>query len=380
MASYASLGRDINFDTKRCEGYRNFCNKLWNATRFVLMQVDGLDEHDRGIQQQHARLRPEGYMHFSMADRWIVNQLQRVEAEVERGFADHRLDNVANAIWRLRLGRVPRLVPGDRQGADRRRHAGAAARGARRTPLRVLEGSRGCIRWRPSSPPSCGARRRWPGAARRTAGQGILTAPYPKAELQRIDAEADTWVERLKAVAEACRQPRSEMNLSPAERVLLPASGDSAFLASAAPVLKALAWLSELRLFDDDAAFADATRTCRWRCRATRGWRCRCRSTWPPRARARQGDRAHRGRDRQGRAKLGNASFVERAPAGGQPGETASGGRRTLDQVFKIKRIASVVGLKSRAARRLAEICRCAAPPPRRRGCATARRSRPRAA
>jgi valyl-tRNA synthetase len=87
----------------------------------------------------------------------------------------------------------------------------------------------------------------------------VVNAAYPKAELQRIDADADAWVARLKAVVGACRQLRSEMNLSPAERVPLLTLGDAEFIAAAAPLLKALAKLSEVRLLDDEAAFAAAT-------------------------------------------------------------------------------------------------------------------------
>jgi valyl-tRNA synthetase len=93
------------------------------------------------------------------------------------------------------------------------------------------------------------------------ATAGIVSAPYPQAELHRVDADADTWMARLKAVAGACRQLRSEMNLSPAERVPLLASGDGEFVTAAAPLLKALARLSEVRHLADDAAFDEATRS-----------------------------------------------------------------------------------------------------------------------
>ncbi|MFO1216467.1 MAG: valine--tRNA ligase [Burkholderiaceae bacterium] len=337
MASYASLGRDINFDTKRCEGYRNFCNKLWNATRFVLMQVHGLDEHDRGIQQCTHDCGPEGYMHFSMADRWIVNQLQRVEAEVERGFADYRLDNVANAIyafvwdeycdWYLEIAKV-QIAGG----------TPAQQRAARRTLLRVLEAVLRLLHpvapfitaelWEHVAPLA--------GRGATDAGQGILTAPYPKAELQRIDAEADTWVERLKAVAGACRQLRSEMNLSPAERVPLLASGDSAFLASAAPVLKALARLSELRLFDDDAAFADATRNLPVAVQGDARLALQVQiDVAAESARLAKEIARIEAEIAKAGAKLGNASFVERAPAAvvSQEKQRLEDFRRTLDRL-----------------------------------------------
>jgi valyl-tRNA synthetase len=336
FAALASLGRNISFDSKRCEGYRNFCNKLWNATRFVLMQVQGLDEHDRGIQQCTHDCGPDGYMHFSRADRWIVSELQRVEAQVERGFAEYRLDNVANAIyafvwdeycdWYLEIAKV-QLATG----------SPAMQRAARRTLLRVLET---VLRLLHPIAPFITAEL-WeqvaPLAGRKAAGstEGIVTAPYPRAELSRVDAESDAWVAKLKAVAGACRQLRSEMNLSPAERVPLLVAGDAEFIASAAPVLKALARLSEL-LPLADAAFDEATRTTPV---AVQGEaRLALRVAIDVEAEGlRLAKEMARIEAEIGKAtvKLGNASFVERAPAAvvAQEKQRLEDFRRTLDRL-----------------------------------------------
>jgi valyl-tRNA synthetase len=336
MASYASLGRSINFDTKRCEGYRNFCNKLWNATRFVLMQVQGLDEHERGIRNCSNDCGPEGYMHFSPADRWIVSELQRVEAAVERGFAEYRLDNVANAIyafvwdeycdWYLEIAKVQLA-----QGTP------AQQRAARRTLLRVLESVLRLLHpvvpfitaelWEQVAPL---AGRKTPGSA-----QGIVTAPYPQPELSRVDAESDAWMAKLKAVAGACRQLRSEMNLSPAERVPLLVAGDADFIASAAPVLKALGRLAEVQQLSD-ADFDQATRATPVAVQGAARLALHVQVDIEAES-ARLAKEMSRleGEIAKASVKLGNASFVERAPAAvvSQEKQRLEDFQRTLDRL-----------------------------------------------
>jgi valyl-tRNA synthetase len=273
MASYASLGRNINFDTKRCEGYRNFCNKLWNATRFVLMNCEGQDcglkEHtkaecaapvfnaDGSLAQAAGPF--HGYMRFSAADRWISSEIQRVEAAVEQGFAEYRLDHVANALysfvwdeycdWYLEIAKVQ-----IQQGGA------AEQRATRRTLIRTLET---ILRLLHPLTPFITAElweRVAPVAGRKQEGDahGLVRAAYPKPQLGRVDAQADAWVAQLKALVAAVRALRSEMNLSPAQRVPLLAHSDS-FVAEAAPLLQALGKLSEVRLIEDEAAFSAAT-------------------------------------------------------------------------------------------------------------------------
>ena len=265
FAALASLGRSINFDSKRCEGYRNFCNKLWNASRFVLMNCEGQDcglqEHTKADCQPGGSA--HGYMDFSPCDRWITSQLQKTEAEVAKGFAEYRLDNVANTVydfvwnefcdWYLEIAKVQIQTGMNLQD----RQAGLAqARATRRTLIRTLE----CILRlaHPIIPFITEALWQTVAPVAGLGGESVSIARYPEAQPKKIDEAAIAHVARLKALVDACRQLRGEMNVSPATRLPLFAVGDSAFLRSAAPVLQALAKLSEVKVFDDEAAWQAA--------------------------------------------------------------------------------------------------------------------------
>ena len=255
FASLASPGRDIKFDLNRCDGYRNFCNKLWNATRFVLMNVEG---HDLALEHQQNGPACGGSapLEFSFADRWIVSQLQRVEKEVEQHFTDYRFDLVAQAIykfiwdefcdWYLEIAKVEIQTGNDAQ-----------QRGARRTLVRTLEAILRLAHplipfiteelWQTVAP-----------IAGRKTHDSIMLAAYPRAEEYKLDPVSEAKVERLKALAYACRNLRGEMNVSPALRMPLLVAGGGAEISEFAAILQALGKLSEVQIVSDMPADAMA--------------------------------------------------------------------------------------------------------------------------
>ena len=250
FASLASHGRDIKFDLQRCEGYRNFCNKLWNATRFVLMNCEG---QDIGLDESLP-------VKFSAADKWLIGRLQQAETEMADHFEHYRFDMAARTLhelvwdtycdWYLELAKV-QLSPhsGSPLSAEEEALNAARQRATRRTLVRVLET---ILRLAHPIIPFI-TEELWQKVAPLAGKQGdsIMLQPYPQANSKLIDPISLQQINLLQEMITACRKLRSEMNLSPAQRVPLIMSGDATILHGFAPYLQALGKLSGVSLVDD---------------------------------------------------------------------------------------------------------------------------------
>jgi valyl-tRNA synthetase len=207
FASLASTGRDINFDMGRIGGYRNFCNKLWNAARYVLMNTEGEDCGQNG-----------GEVELSIADRWIISRLQSTEKQMRDGIEGYRFDLAAQAIyeftwneycdWYLELSKP--VLTDDNASA-------AAKRGTRRTLVRVLEAT---LRLAHPIIPFI-TEEIWQKVAPLAGveGETISTQPYPEPDESKVDADAVRELEWIKQFVLGVRRIRGEMNIPPSKRL-----------------------------------------------------------------------------------------------------------------------------------------------------------------
>ncbi len=223
--SLASTGRDINFDVGRIEGFRNFCNKIWNASRYVLMNCEVQDEQGNRIEAQDCGQDGSEDYELSVADRWIISKLQQAEKAVADGIESYRFDLASQALydfiwneycsWYLELSK-PVLNSDDFSAAQKK--------GTRRTMVRVLETTlRLAHPLMPFITEEIWQRVKDLAGVSSQQGKGdtIMLAAMPICDDSLIDEQAMADVEWLKGVIEGVRNIRGEMNISPAKNIPL---------------------------------------------------------------------------------------------------------------------------------------------------------------
>ncbi|MEH6610997.1 MAG: valine--tRNA ligase [Halioglobus sp.] len=237
--SLASTGRDIKFDIGRIEGFRNFCNKIWNAARYVLMNCEGEDCDQQDM----------GELELSLADRWIIGRLQETETAVAQAVEQYRFDLASQALyefiwneycdWYLELSKP---VLWDENASSE------AKRGTRRTLIRVLETWLRLLH--PFMPFITEEIWQTVGPLAGKSGATIMLQPYPKADPATVDTAANADIEWLKDVIVGVRNIRGEMNIPPGkELTVLLKNGDDtdkSRLELMAPFLRKLAKLGDI--------------------------------------------------------------------------------------------------------------------------------------
>ena len=245
MASYASLGRSVNFDFKRAEGYRNFCNKLWNATNFVLMNTEDKDCGQDEMQP----------LAFTFADQWIIGKLQQAEAAVAEAFETYRFDLAAQTLyefvwneycdWYIELAKVQIQTS-----------CPTTQRTTRRTLVRVLETILRLLHpimpfiteelWQVVAP-----------LANAKTADSIMLSAYPQADKEQIVQTAFDKMAALKDLVEEVRKLRGEMGIAPNVKAPLFVEG-SAELEGLLKYLPSLTRLTEAKLVDSLPEAEDA--------------------------------------------------------------------------------------------------------------------------
>ena len=252
--SLASTGRDIKFDIGRIEGYRNFCNKIWNAARYVLMNCEN---QDCGVNSELP-------MELSLADRWIIGKLEETTTAVARAVSNYRFDFASQALyefvwneycdWYLELSKP---VLWDDNAAE------AAKRGTRHTLLQVLEKMLRLLH--PFMPFITEEIWQTVGAMAGRTGPTIMLQPYPEAGEKGVDSVANADIEWLKGVIVGIRNIRGEMNIAPGRELpVLFRNGDQRDqkrLEGNAQFLKKLAKLADITWLSagDEAPVAATT-------------------------------------------------------------------------------------------------------------------------